>query len=209
MRTSKPFSTISYNTTDFLKLQLDNLVNTNKIDFYAFVYHYAEEDEEGKNHIHLYIEPGRLTDTNQFLQYFEEIDLKNPSKPLGCITCKSSKFGDWCLYAMHNKAYLASKGQARKYTYSLDSFVSSSKAYLNELYHTIDLSKINRIESIIQQAQDKKPFRDLVSRGIVPLQFIVQARNVYDMYLEPLITSTIRNGRDNHNPTEVEIDDYI
>ena len=39
MRTSKPFSTISYNTEDYLTAKLDELVTTRKIEFYAFIEH--------------------------------------------------------------------------------------------------------------------------------------------------------------------------
>ena len=44
MKTSKPFSTISYNTADFLSVKLNDLVNRRKIAFWAYVEHLPEED---------------------------------------------------------------------------------------------------------------------------------------------------------------------
>lgn len=48
MRTSKPISTISYNTLPFLKEKLDDLVNNQVLEFYFFIWHHAEDDEAGK-----------------------------------------------------------------------------------------------------------------------------------------------------------------
>ena len=43
MKTTKACSTISYNSLDFLKDKLDQLVQRRYISFYAFVKHYAED----------------------------------------------------------------------------------------------------------------------------------------------------------------------
>ena len=116
MRTSKPFSTISYNSVNFLKSKLDEMITDKWIDFYAFVRH-SPEDDELKEHIHLYIVPSTLLQTDYITEHLQEYDSTHPDKPLGCIACKSSKFDDWYMYGLHDKAYLASKGQARKHYY--------------------------------------------------------------------------------------------
>lgn len=124
MRTSKPFSTISYNTADFLNLRLGELVQRRQIDFFAWVHHYAEEDET-KEHKHLYIVPNGRVDTDQILDFLLEHDPKHPDKPFNCIRPHSSKFADWYLYALHDATYLASKGQARKFHYVMDDVQTS------------------------------------------------------------------------------------
>ena len=66
MKTSKPFSTISYNTADFLSVKLNDLVNRRKIAFWAYVEHLPEEDEK-KAHKHLYIVPNGQINTDEVL----------------------------------------------------------------------------------------------------------------------------------------------
>ena len=77
-----------------------------------FILHQPEEDEK-KAHIHLYIEPNTLLDTMELQEFFTELDLNNPAKPLKCINFIQSKIDDWILYNSHNSAYLASKFETR------------------------------------------------------------------------------------------------
>ena len=85
MKTSKPFSTISYNSVDFLKYRLDMLINSGKILFYVFIKYFGEFDvqrnEREKEHIYLFIESNGSVDTDDILTYFVEIDHNNPTKP--------------------------------------------------------------------------------------------------------------------------------
>ena len=69
MRTSKPIATIAYNTVDFLEQKLAELLRNHKIQDYFFIYHIAEEDEK-KDHIHLYIEPNTRIDTMDLQEFF-------------------------------------------------------------------------------------------------------------------------------------------
>lgn len=46
MRTSKPIATISYNSADFLKLRLNDLIKSKKICDWMFIQHTAEADEK-------------------------------------------------------------------------------------------------------------------------------------------------------------------
>lgn len=108
MKTSRPFSSISYNTPDYLRVKLDELVSRRVVSFYAFIFHQKEEDEL-KDHIHLYIVPNGSQNTDDILDYLKEFTLADPLHPLGCMPAKSSKFGDWALYGTHNALYLASK----------------------------------------------------------------------------------------------------
>ena len=133
MRTSKPCSTISYNTAEFLTRKLNDLIKRGHIDFWCFIEHEPEEDEE-KKHKHLYIFPSTLIDTNQLREELKENDVNNPLKPLGCMPFQSSKFADWYLYVVHDSSYLSSKGQARKYHYKDDDIIRSDNAVFNPLF---------------------------------------------------------------------------
>ena len=194
MRTSKPFSTISYNTTDFLRLKLDELVTRRKIDFYAFVEHYPEEDEK-KRHKHLLILPNGKIDTDQVFEYLVELDPQKPDKPLRCMPPKSSKFDDWYLYAMHDTAYLASKGQSRKYHYNQSDIVCSDDDYLVESVHTIDFSKLNRFNELRSAACSGTPFYNLLINGLIPIQQVYAYKQAYDIMT---LSLTDRNGRQGH-----------
>lgn len=194
MKTSKPFSTISYNTADFLYQKLSELVSRRQIDFFAWVLHYPEEDE-AKEHKHLYIVPNGRIDTDQVLDYLLELDPKKPDKPLKCIRVKPSKFPDWYLYALHDTAYLASKGQARKYHYTLSDVVTGDKDYLLEEIHTIDFAKLNRFASLRDAALSGQRFEELLMSGAIPIQQTYAYRQAYDLMAN---YRTDRNGRESH-----------
>ena len=46
MKTSKPISTISYNSEEYLKSKLDYLVKNNTVEFWFYVKHLGEYDKE-------------------------------------------------------------------------------------------------------------------------------------------------------------------
>ena len=100
MRTTKPFSTISYNTAEFLKEKLERLVLERVISFYSYIEHYPEEDEK-KKHKHLLIIPNGQINTDELTDILNEIDMAHPlEKPLGVLPWRSSKFDDWYLYSV-------------------------------------------------------------------------------------------------------------
>lgn len=210
MKSKKPFSTVSYNTKDFLTYKLDKLYKTKVIDFYAFVYHLAEEDEE-KSHIHVYIEPNGQQDTDQIQEELEELDPNNPQLPLGCIRFRSSKWGEWKQYCDHDIAYLLSKGQTRKYHYSDADYVYSDKVYFNELNHTIDRSKLNRNQLVKDAVDNGISFVDLVKTGQVPVQMIGAFKMMYDLLSNDKIRRAIdpETGelQQSHTPKDDNNDD--
>lgn len=194
MRTSKPFSTISYNTEDFLNLRLSDLIQRRQIDFFAWVQHYPEEDET-KEHKHLYIVPNGRVDTDQMLDFLLEHDPKHPDKPFKCIRPHSSKFADWYLYALHDVTYLASKGQARKYHYVIDDVHTSDSDYLLEEVHTIDFAKLNRFAALRDAAVQGVPFEELLMSGSIPIQQTYAYKQAYDLMAN---CRTDRAGREGH-----------
>lgn len=73
MQTSKPISTISYNTEDFLVNVLEDLLRTHIIDFYMYIQHIGEIDlfgEQEKDHIHLFVIPNKRINTADLDKFF-------------------------------------------------------------------------------------------------------------------------------------------
>lgn len=194
MKTTKPISTISYNSEVFLVSKLKELQKAKKIQFWAFIQHIAEEDEK-KAHKHLYIEPAKSIQTEDLREYLQEIDETNISKPLGCISFNSSKFDDWFLYVLHDEKYLASKGQSRKYHYKAIDIISSDDDDLEYHINEIDMSKYTPYQPIVEAQKEGITFDTFVSRGRVPIQYIRQYREAWFILLHE---STYRNGRENH-----------
>lgn len=204
MKTSRPFSTISYNSKDFLISKLDELVRKRYISFYAFVEHYPEEDEK-KKHKHLLIIPNGQVDTDQITDILQELDLTNPLKPLGVMPWRNSKWGDWYLYSCHDSAYLTSKGQTRGHHYQESDFISSNDDFMHELITTIDRTKYQKSQEFYEQVKKGVPFEVMLSKGQIPAPQFNQWLQMYNF-----ISSTLpnRNGRISHTPNDniIQID---
>ena len=140
MNTSKPISTISYNSENFL---LSRLCEYGKLlSFWAAIRHTGEDDEGGaKDHWHIYAEPSKRFQTDSL--HFSEPDPLHPDKPLRCMSWRSSAFADWYLYVLHDPSYLCSKGLIRKYHYKHSDFVTSSDDELNMLAKSINRLKVS------------------------------------------------------------------
>lgn len=180
MKTSKAFSTISYNSSDFLRVKLEELVQRRVLAFFAFVYHYKEDDER-KDHIHVVMFPNGQYQTDSLSDYLAEPDPSDlTKKPLGIMPCQSSKFGDWFLYSSHDSAYLASKGQSRKYHYLESDFVTSDEDYLHELVRTIDRTPYAKTQDFVDQVKRGVPLSDMVTKGQIPAPQFNQWRAMYD-----------------------------
>lgn len=203
MRTSKPIATISYNSQEFLVSKLDELIRNHKISDYMFINHFAEEDER-KNHIHLWINPNTLIDSMDLQNFFKEYDIANPLKPLGCIDFKSSKVDDWILYNSHYEPYLASKGESRLYHYTRDDFVYHDEYTFedrwNHAFKGSDWAKRNQILMAIKEGS-KSP-TELIMNGTVPLNMASQLSAFKYMQTH---YGTDRNGRPNHEDQDEDI----
>ena len=194
MRTSKPFATISYNSSQFLESKILELINNGIVDFACYCHHEPEEDEK-KAHKHLYIIPSAICDTNKIREFLEE-KVEDNDIPLKCLPCVSSKFDDWYLYAVHDSAYLASKGQSRKHKYLFADIRSTDEDLLREMVNNIDRSKFIGIERVVNAVKDSKPFDELILQGAVPIQLINQYKYAY----ECIFSALNRGGRHTHTP---------
>lgn len=199
MKTSRPFSTISYNTPDYLRVRLEELVSRRAVSFYAFISHKAEEDET-KDHIHLYIVPNGSQNTDDILDHLKEFTFSDPTRPLGCMPAKSSKFGDWALYSTHNALYLASKGQSRRYSYTIEDMVTSNFDYFLEEWKNIDMSKLNRFFMLSTAVDEGIPFESLLSTGQIPIQQIFAYEKAYQLLSGAY--KTYRGDRETHSPND-------
>lgn len=192
MKTTLPFSTISYNTEEFLKLKLNELTKAHVVSFWAYIWHKPEEDEH-KPHFHVYIEPARSVFTDSFLDEFIEIDPNN-EKPRRCLPCHKSKFDDWYLYSLHDVNYLNRKGQSREYHYKFKDIVCSDEDYLLELVKNIDLTKMTPFEAIKDAVGNGLTFEEYVSQGGVPINQFYNWSKAFDAVRKGLF----RNNRPNH-----------
>lgn len=196
MRTSKPISTISYNTPEFLNYKLDELYRNHKISDWIFINHFAEEDER-KDHIHLWIKPNTLLDTMDLQKHFIEPTTENPLKPLKCIDFRPSNIDDWLLYSMHYEPYLKFKNEFRQYHYNKDDFVYCDEDSFEDLfYHALKGSDFAKRYQTLKMLQDEKISpAELVSSGVIPLE---RANALYAFMSLKTRYGTYRGGRKGH-----------
>lgn len=173
MKTTKPISTISYNSADYLALKLEALRKARKIEFWAFIEHQPEEDED-KAHKHVLVHPAKLIQSEDIRDELMEFDPTHPKKPLGCQPFRhTATFGDWYLYGKHDPAYLASKLESRKYHYKHDDFRTSDDDFLNELVKDIDRTTSTPYGRMREAIKQGLSFDEYVALGGVPLPQII------------------------------------
>lgn len=181
MRTTKPVSTISYNSEAFLEGTLNALVKAHKIAFWAYIRHTAEEDEH-KDHLHVYIEPNGKVDTMDLQELLCEVDVKNPGKPLKCVDWRSSKWDDWYLYGIHYEPYLTMKFESRKYHYQMEDVKASDREDLDSRVHRTMHSDILKHMRIHTAMVNGMTVEKLVFNGAIPPSQAFAYANWQHMY---------------------------
>lgn len=179
MKTYKPLSSISYNSLGFLALKLADLKKNGFAQFYAFIPHKAEDANE-KDHTHLYLEPAKAIDTTWLCNQFLEVDKEHPSKFLKCITFRPSKFADWYWYGLHDKAYLQSKYETRKYAYKREQVVASDNDELNELImrNPCPVSEIMRGNDLLKKGYTPPQVAKMLNTPLRNLKSVTEALNI-------------------------------
>lgn len=200
MRTSKPFSTISYNTDDFLASRLNELVDNLKIEYWCFVKHLGELADDGtreKDHKHVLIIPNGKIDTMELSRMMLEPDPNNLKKPLRCMDFRNSKEDEWFLYCSHDTDYLRTKLLIREYSYSFKDFVSSdedeTRIKWDRAFHESEYMKNQRL---LQMLNDHSASQ-LVANGFVQPQQAFQMQCFYKM----LTRGRIENWENDNNAT--------
>lgn len=207
MRTTKPISTISFNSPSYLKLKLDELLNAGRISFWAFIVHKPEDDEGGKKeHCHVYVEPAKMLQTDDIKAQLKEFDPEHPDKPKGCISFNSSKFDPWYLYALHEKRYLASKGQARRFHYVHDDICSSDPDDLTFKSRCIDLLSLSPYADMEDAQSQGLTWSEYFSRGTVPIPQVGNFERAWCALLEARTNRADREGHPNDTEERIGID---
>ena len=183
MRTTKPISTISFNTESYLQGILDTLVKSHKITAYHFIKHEPEEDEK-KPHFHVWILPSKMIQTEDLREALKEFDPEHPDKPLGCLPFESSNFDNWYMYVLHDVRYLAQKGQSRKYHYSRHKVVTSDEDFLDEQVRQIDLLKLSPYQDMSEAMEHGVSWEEYFSRGTVPIPQVRQYQEAWFLLLD-------------------------
>jgi hypothetical protein len=195
MQTSRLISSISYNSGDFLCGLLNDLVKKGIIDFAHWVKHEPEQDEK-KAHYHLILRPSKRMDTNALQAFFLEPIAGD--KPLKCLPFTISKnMRDWILYSVHDKGYLITKGESRKFEYSLGDVFSTDEDLLSEHWKEAHRGEDSRMNLFLKMMAEGMDFGEIVKLGVVPLNQYFQYRDIF--FNENSRTlKTKRNGRENH-----------
>lgn len=202
MRTTKPIATIAFNTPSFLEVKLNELLKAGRISFWAFIQHKPEDDEGGrKHHCHVFVEPSKMLQTDDLRAELREFDPEHPDKPLGTITWNSSKFDPWYLYALHDKRYLASKGQSRRFHYRHEDIKSSDPDDLLYRARSIDMVSLSPYADMEDAQKAGVTWAEYFSRGTVPLPQVALFERAWGLLAQ---VRTDRADREGH-PNDVEV----
>lgn len=194
MQTTKLISSISYNTPEFLKGKLYDLVRQGIIEYAHWIWHEPEEDEK-KSHAHLVLKPNKRLDTSKLRNEFVE-PLVGEEKPRGILPFECSKMNDWVLYAVHDTAYLLRKNQKRSRHYQREDILTTEPELLQEHWRASHEGEDTRITQVIELAQNGVSWADIVRMGLIPITQLFQFRELYATFV---CGETDRNGRAGHS----------
>jgi hypothetical protein len=190
MITSKLISTVSWNTPDFLKGKLYDLVRQNIIEYAHWIWHEPESDQS-KAHAHLIIKPNKRLDTSKLRNEFVE-PIAGEEKPRGVNPFVTSKIGDWVLYGVHDVAYLLRKCQTREHHYEKKDILTTEPDLLDEHWRDCHEGEDRRVEQVIKFAQQGLSWFDVLQLGIIPINQLFQYRDIFFTAADPHLN---RNGR--------------
>lgn len=180
MRTSKPISTISYNSESFLKNKIEEWKSDGKIEFGMWIKHNPEEDEK-KVHYHVFLKPAKLIQTMDLENESIEIDPQNIDKPFKMIGFRVSKESDWLLYAIHDPIYLAEKGLGREICYSFDDVQTTCSDTLIDIISHLNDDRKGRLEYRLMDCIDRNmSWQQIVRSGIIPIRQLSGAKLMYE-----------------------------
>lgn len=201
MRTTKPISTVSFNTPEYLAQKLRELQRAGRVSFWAFMTHQPEDDEGGKKqHSHLFVEPSKMLQTDDLRAELMEFDPANPDHPRGCISFGSSRFDTWYLYALHDRRFLASKGESRRFQYQHDEFVSSDPDDLLFRAKSINLLALSPYADMMDAIEHGISWTEYFSRGTVPIQQVALCERAWFLLAK---SATVRGDHPDH-PMDID-----
>lgn len=180
MRTSKPISTISYNSEEFLRGKIEYWKNQGLIEFGMWIRHEPDEDNK-KVHFHVFLKPAKLIQTMDLEMDSCELDPNFPDKPLKMIGFRVSKENDWVLYGLHDKEYLASKGMQRNIHYDLGDIQSTDSDTLADIITHLNDERKGKLETRIMECVGMGlNWAEIVGSGLIPLRHMHNAKLLFD-----------------------------
>ena len=185
MRTSKPISTISYNSETFLKTKLEELIRNHTISDWMFIKHH-KEGEDRKDHIHLWISPNKMLDTMSIQDFLKELDPQKPDKPLKCTDFRPSAIDDWILYALHYEPYLKSKMETREYHYqSEDIQCHDEDTFADNLQHALRGSAFAKQMQMLERIKTNEyEALNMIYEGAATVQMASSLRSLQQLVFE-------------------------
>lgn len=216
MPTSKPLSTISYNTEPFLKRVLDSMVEKHQIQLYRYIKHIGElkadahdlvwvydknhnpvkqvpkyqneKDKYDKDHFHVFIFPNKKLDPMDIRLMFLEPDINHPKKaPLGCMPFYVSSEYDWLLYAIHDPDYLRAHNSETE-----DGKLSyeESDVKSNEPF----ITELAFRRARVKQRTDQYNILKALKEGVPASELCQQGKNAIQVYSLARICSLDKNS---------------
>lgn len=177
--TKKSIATISFNTEEFLKSRLNDLVKNESIVYYFYIMHKAEEDTK-KAHFHVFIEPNGNIDVCKLRDFFNEPVLNNGD--LGCLPFVNSKFEHWYLYSKHDIDYLNTRCEVKKYHYKKEDFIVSNEVQFEYLISTININIVNKKSQLINLCNQGYSWEDIIlNSNLIPINQIKAYKEIYDI----------------------------
>lgn len=192
MATKQPLSSISYNTKDFLVSTLEHLRYMQIISYYEFIEHQPDVDGT-KKHIHLICFPCKGVNPETFRQYFVE-KIADSENPLQCMPFRTSNYGDWYWYALHDKDYLKSKQMERNCFYKDDDVFSPMRDFHEQLvseHPLINYCKLSDMlirDIVFKSVQNGISLNDILKNNMIPLgktQSVIHLYNAISPSFKP------------------------
>lgn len=206
MATSKPVSTISYNSEDFLKEKLQDLLDSEIISFYSYIVHKADTDDK-KEHIHLRLVLNKCLDLVKLQKEFIEF-VPASDKPLKCMLFRPSSESDWILYCEHNEMYLTCKNLHRNIEYTYNDFVVSDSDEFQLQYN----ASIEYLHSVLardyiteKEIKSGVPLHELAYDGLITSKNAFRMKQFKDIYSKKINDSKY----DDLCKREKELDELI
>lgn len=179
MKTSKPISTISYNSASFLKAKIEEWKEKEIIEYGMWIRHEPEADEK-KAHYHVFLKPAKQIQTMYLEQDSCEIDPQNPDKPFKMVSFRVSKESDWLLYAIHDPNYLVEKGLSRQHLYGFEDVQNTCEDTFQDIISHLSDDRKGRLEyRLIECINMGMNWSQICSSGIIPLRSISGALIMY------------------------------
>lgn len=184
MRTKLPVSTISYNSDAFLIRELSSLVHSHYLQYWAFFNHRAEESEK-RDHKHLFLLPADLINTSELTDRFME--LHEDGSVDGCKLWRSSSWGHWYLYGLHDPVYLSchyDNDKPKKYQYRPEDMVDSDSDIRQILLQEMDYSALlsPSLALVREHAEKGVSIQDFLRLFPVKKSEIRYIKEIYSLY---------------------------